>query len=49
MLAGAAAGATVLLGARFLEYLVYETKEDQFGKGPIARVIDFFATFVGQV
>ena len=47
-LAGAAGSCTLLLGARFLEYLVYETKEDQFGKGPISRVIDFFGTFISQ-
>ena len=28
---------------------MYEAgREDQFGKGPIARVLDFFATFIGQ-
>jgi len=47
-LIGTASACTLLLGARFIEYLLYETKEDQFGKGPIARVLDFFATFVGQ-
>jgi len=49
-LAGAAGACTLLLGARFLEYLVYETKEKEnpFGKGPISRVIDFFGTFISQ-
>ena len=49
MLVGVAGACTALLGARFVEYVIYETKEDQFGKGPIARVIDFFSTFMGQV
>ena len=48
-LAGAAGACTLFLGARFVEYLVYETKEDAFGKGPIARVLDFFSSFIGQV
>ena len=48
VLAGVAGACTLLLSARFAEYLVYETREDQFGKGPIARVIDFFGSFMGQ-
>lgn len=48
-LAGAAGACTLLLSARFFEYLVYETKEDAFGKGPIARVLDLFSSFMGQV
>ena len=47
-LVGVSGACALLLGVRFAEYLVYETREDQFGKGPIARVVDFFGAFIGQ-
>jgi hypothetical protein len=48
-LVGIAGACTLLVGARFVEHLVYDSKGDAFGKGPIARVIDFFSTAIGQV